>query len=99
MNDEIHFPEMTFFERSADIIHADMDGETVMMSIELGEYFGFNPVASRIWKLLDTPKSLQQLSLQLQAEYEVDDKQCQEDVQKFMAELVHLGIVRSCPTA
>jgi hypothetical protein len=87
------------FSRNPDFIHADMGGETVMMGIEQGDYFGFNPVASRIWDLLETPKSMAELSELLQAEYDVAAPQCQQDLQTFLAELIQLQIVRPCPTA
>jgi len=33
-------PIKTVFVRNPDLIAADMDGDTVMMSIECGEYYG-----------------------------------------------------------
>ena len=39
--------------RNDDIIFSDMGEETVMMSIDKGEYYGLDPVGRRIWELLD----------------------------------------------
>jgi hypothetical protein len=38
-----------------DIVAADMDGETVMMSIEAGEYFGLNDVGTFLWEFMAEP--------------------------------------------
>jgi len=84
-------------ERDPDLVHAGVDGETVMMSIQHGHYFGLNEVGSRIWALLETPTSLGQLRSQLMAEYQVDAAECRQDVDAFVGELLSLGIVRRCP--
>lgn len=80
--------------RSPDSIYADLDGQTVMMSLSEGKYFGLNPVASRVWDLLETPQSVDTLCEQLLSEYAVDAAQCRRDVEAFIAEMLRLGIVR-----
>jgi hypothetical protein len=79
--------------RKPDLVAAAMDGETVMMSIERGEYFGLGGVGSRVWELLDQPSTLAQLTQVICAEYEVDAASCQADLHKFLAELLDNGLV------
>lgn len=81
------------FARAPDCLHADLEGETVMMSIERGEYFGLNSVGSRVWELLEAPQSLDQLCVALTAEFAVDDAQCRQEVAAFLQEMLGLGIV------
>ena len=44
--------------RNPEIVHSDMDGETVMMSVSEGNYYGLNGVGSQIWELLEQEMSV-----------------------------------------
>jgi hypothetical protein len=44
----------TFVSQVNDLVTSDLEGE-VVMSIESGNYFGLNPVGSRIWELIEQP--------------------------------------------
>lgn len=81
-------------KRSEGIVQAEIDGETVMMSIENGAYYGLDVVASRIWELVETPKSVEALCEQLQEEYEVEESQCQEDVFKFLNDMIEHNVIQ-----
>jgi hypothetical protein len=77
----------TVITRTDEIISADMDGETVMMSIEQGNYYGLNPIGSRIWELIEAPVSVSSLCDTLQAEFDVCPETCQQDVLEFLNQL------------
>jgi len=83
----------TSLVRNPDLIATDMDGDTVMMSIERGEYFGIGGVGSRVWDLLAQPTSMSQLTATICAEYEVDATTCQTDMNKFAQELLQNDLV------
>ncbi|MGB9746313.1 MAG: lasso peptide biosynthesis PqqD family chaperone [Bacteroidales bacterium] len=76
--------ENTFYRRNPDLIFSDMDGETVMMSIQNGEYYGLDEVGSRIWQLLENPESAKTLTQKLIEEYEVSQETCLSDVMEFL---------------
>ena len=80
--------------RHPDLITADMDGETVMMSIQHGEYLGLNRVASRVWELLAEPSSIDALAARICAEFEVDPVTCAADLRAFTQDLLDNGLVR-----
>lgn len=86
----------TQLQRNPDMISTDMDGDTVMMSIERGEYFGINSVGSRVWELLETPMSIADVSRRICDEYEVDETQCQQDMLAFTNELLAKNLVEVC---
>jgi hypothetical protein len=83
----------THFVRNPDLIATDMDGDTVMMSIERGEYYGVSGVGTRIWELLETPKTVAQIITSICAEFEVDEATCQADAERFIRELMDNGMV------
>jgi hypothetical protein len=79
--------------RNPEMVFSEMDGEIVMMSIENSEYYGLDPVASRIWELLEQPATIEQLVEKLLAEYEVDYDTCLKDVIAFSDELLEKNIL------
>lgn len=81
--------------RNPDLVAADMDGDTVMMSIERGEYYGISGVGSRIWELLERPTTLAAICEIIHAEFEVDEETCLTDARKFILELMDNGLVVS----
>ena len=86
-------PTSQKIHRNEGIVQAQIDGETVMMSIENGEYYGLDTIASRIWELIEKPLTIQELNEQLQNEYDVSPEQCQSDVDKFLGEMVENKII------
>lgn len=82
------------FVRSTDFVSTDMDGETVMMSIEHGSYFGISGVGTLIWDLLAEPQTTESLTDRLCGEYDVDDATARRDVEAFLAKLAEHGLTR-----
>lgn len=80
--------------RNPDLVATEMDGDLVMMSIERGEYYGLNAVASRIWELLEAPMRVKELCNQLTREFEVDGEQCRLEVMTFVNELFENEMIR-----
>jgi len=74
-------------KRNPELVASDMDGETVMMSIENGEYFGLDPVGSRIWALIEKPIRIDKLVELLLEEFEVSKDQCEIDTLEFLNRL------------
>ncbi len=81
------------FVRNPDLIATDMDGDTVMMSIERGEYYGVSGVGTRIWELLGEPVTISNIVTTICAEFEINEATCQEDAERFISELMDNGIV------
>lgn len=75
------------------IVAADMDGEKAMLNIEQGKYYGLDGVGSRIWELIDTPRTIREVVAILLTEYDVDEKKCHQDVMGFLLKLSAQGLV------
>lgn len=83
----------SILKRNSDIVCSEVDGETVMMDLNFENYFGMKSVGTRIWQLLDSEISFGSLCEQLINEYEVSEKQCKEDVTRFLVELYEQEMV------
>ena len=77
----------SIIKQTDEIISSDIEGETVMMSIENGEYYGLDSIGSHIWELIKTPIKVSDLIDVLHEKYDVDLDTCQSDVLKFLNEL------------
>jgi hypothetical protein len=86
---------MKKFTRNKDTISGNLNDEIIMMDINQGKYFALNPVATRIWELLENKMSLEELCDALQKEYEVSRDQCLMDVKEHLAELEKRKLIKS----
>jgi len=82
--------------RNGKTISGRLHDELVMMDIDQGMYFSLNPVATRIWDLLENPLNLDDLCRLLYEEYEVEPVECQQDVEAYIAEMISLGLILKC---
>lgn len=80
-----------------DIVASDIEDEKVMMSIEKGEYFGLEPIGSRIWEMVESPVKVSAIIDALLGQYDVDRETCQQDVLAFLVELDEAGIIQIAP--
>ena len=84
---------MINYTRNNSTITGKLHDELVMMDIDKGKYFAFNEVATRIWEILEKPKTEDELVTQLLEEYEVEEEQCRAEVKELLGELGKLGLV------
>lgn len=59
----------TLISRAEGLLATEVDGETVLMHVEQGQYFGLARTAHSIWQLLDEPLTFEQLCTALRAKY------------------------------
>lgn len=79
--------ERTTVVVSARQASCDLDGEAVILSMSSGLYHGLNSVGTRIWKLLQRPRTVGAIRDELLAAYEVDPATCLADLLRLLEEL------------
>ncbi|OFX44137.1 MAG: hypothetical protein A2046_14470 [Bacteroidetes bacterium GWA2_30_7] len=75
------------------IVTSQIDGETVMMSLENSEYYGLNSTASRIFALVEKPISIQIICNQLISEYNIDFDTCYLQVINILEDFNKKGLI------
>jgi hypothetical protein len=83
--------------RTDEVVMAEVDGEFIGMSVESGMCYGLDRVGSRIWAMMEEPRSIQSLCAELQRQYKVDENTCRADVLELLEELRSRGLVRLKP--
>lgn len=73
--------------RAANVLTTELDGETVLMSIKAGAYYGLEGPARSIWTNLETPIAFSALVDALVDEYEITPETCAEDLQGFLRDM------------
>lgn len=71
-----------------DVLFQELQGESVLLNLKTGMYFGLNPIGTRIWQLLQDEQSLDKIVGVLLEEYEVSQEQLQQDVLVLVGQLV-----------
>ena len=80
--------------RDDNIVQAELEDRTVLFSMHCGLCFELNPVASKIWRLLAVPCTVDRLVKFLARDYTSETDVVQRDVCGFLQELAENGLVR-----
>jgi hypothetical protein len=76
-------------------MEAELGDELVALDPNVGECYGFNSVATSVWRQLEQPKSFDQLRDALLAEYEVEPDQCALELRELLDDLSMKGLISS----
>ena len=82
--------------RRPDLVAADMDGETVMIDIESGRYFGLVGIGPYLWTALEHECSVGGLIDDVRSHFAAGpDDPVEQDVRVFLGELVDKNLVET----
>ena len=74
-------------------MEAELGDELVALDAEAGSCFGFNPVATSVWRLLATPRSFEQIETALLDEYDVEASHCRSELGDLIADMLSRGLI------
>lgn len=74
-------------------LSADVDNETVLMSIDSGRYYGLDEVGGDVWRRLTTPTSVGAVCQALGEDYDGDPAQIEHDVIALLIRLREEGLI------
>ena len=69
--------------------------ETVLLDLSSGIYFGLDGVGKRIWETIAEGRSLEETTMIITAEFEVNETQAQTDLIAFVENLVERGLLET----
>ncbi len=76
-----------------DQVSCDLAGEAAILNIKNGVYYGLDPVGARIWKLIQQPRSVDEVREALVEEYEVEPERCEQDLITLLEKLLAEGLI------
>ncbi|MEQ8998372.1 MAG: lasso peptide biosynthesis PqqD family chaperone [Coleofasciculus sp. B1-GNL1-01] len=72
---------------------SDLTGETVILNLKSGMYYGLSAVGVSIWNLIQEPKAVSEVRDGILAKYDVEPEQCDRDVLALLEELATEGLI------
>jgi hypothetical protein len=78
---------------SQDQVSSDLAGESVILNLKDGTYYGLNELGSVIWEFIQEPKTVADICESILQEYEVDADTCNSSVQALLSDLVNAQLV------
>ena len=87
------FSTNSTIEVAKDVVSCDLVDEAAILNLKTGIYYGLDPIGARIWKLIQTPRQLNEILETLLNEYEVEKNHCQEDLIELIEQLAEKELV------
>jgi hypothetical protein len=82
------------YEKQPGFVAADLGEELALLDMAHGTYLGFNATAAQLWRLLDEPRTLEDLCRAMMQEFEVDAVRCRGEIEELLGLLVADGMLR-----
>jgi len=79
--------------RGTEQVSCDFEEDTVILNILDGMYYELSDVGARVWELVESPRTFQEIEGVILDEYEVDPARCREDIERLIGELASKGLV------
>ena len=78
----------------ADVLINEIAGESVLLNLDGGRYFGLDDVGTDMWKALTTSRSIEQALAQLTERYDAEASVLKTDLESLVNRLAEHGLVK-----
>ena len=80
------------------VLFKELAGETVLLNLNTGIYFGLDPVGTRMWQLLEDHRQLHDVLPILLQEFDVGEERCRADLLELVSSLCSHKLLELIPT-
>src|SRR5437588_5676069 len=70
------------------VVYETIDGETILVQLETGNYYSLRGTSVEIWSLIESGHSIEEIIAQLKQRYETQSEELEAATQSFVDELV-----------
>jgi hypothetical protein len=74
-------------------VSCELDGETAVLNIQSGNYYGLDKVGTSVWRLMGEPHTVAEIIREITAEYDVEPARCEADLLSLITQLAAHGLV------
>ena len=90
------------YKKKDDIVFRRVAGETILVPIsgrlaDMQRIFALNPVGEFIWDEIDGSRALQQISEDIQSNFDAGREEADADLEAFITELLKEGLIEEAP--
>ena len=75
------------------VVVRDLDGESVILNIESGIYFGLDRIGTRVWQLIEAHGDVDAVVRVMEHEYDADPQTLRADAEALVAALVEKRLI------
>jgi Coenzyme PQQ synthesis protein D (PqqD) len=94
-----HLSPQSIVVATPEQVSCPLGEESAILNLKNSVYYGVNPVAASVWKLLQQPKSVGELRDALVEEYEVEPERCEQDLLTLLDKMRDEGLIDVRSTA
>ena len=80
-----------------DVLFQPLEQEGVFLNLKTEQYYGLDPVGTRIWQLLNETQDLEATIHAMRAEYNVEELRLRSDIEKLTSRLRERGLLADQP--
>jgi len=89
----MHLLDETTVVAAREQVSCDFGGEAAILNLKNGIYYGLDPVGTRVWHLIQQPRTFGELRNILVSEYDVDAARLGSDVEDLLMRLAENDLV------
>ena len=75
------------------VVSRQLDGETVLLNLDTGIYFGLDHVGTRMWQLVEQHGQLDAVLQRLRDEYDAPPQTLEQDLVRLTSQLIDKGLL------
>ncbi len=85
--------ELPLIVAARSLFSCELADGAVILDARSGVYYGLDAVGTRVWSLIQEPRSLSSILSVLLDEYDVEPNQCERDLRRLVDELAQLKLI------
>jgi len=93
MGDHLSLSPESIVVATSDQVSCPLGDESAILNLKNSVYYGVNPVAASVWKMLAQPRRIGELRDALVEEYEVDRERCEQDLMALLSKMRDEGLI------
>jgi hypothetical protein len=86
--------ENSIISRKKEVLFSNLDDELLAIDSQAGFCYSMNETAGRIWDMLSSPISVNQICSQLCKEFSVEQSVCQQEVLPLLQSLLEAELIQ-----
>jgi hypothetical protein len=80
-------------EAAKDQVSSDVAGETVILNLKNGMYYGLDPIGTAVWERMQQPQRVSEIRDALLREFDVEQDRCEHDILALLQRLADEQLV------
>ena len=76
-------------------VSCNLAEEAVVLNLKAGVYYGLNPVAARVWSLIQNPRTVDEIRDAIVDEYDVEPGRCDRDLLALLRDLAAKDLIKA----